>query len=197
MRGIIVRLVSLIAVVFFVSLLTGCSGPSPHRINLSPEVVSAPRLPQSIPVRVDVNYPSLQLKIGTVADRFGNEVPVWVTDNIRNEIQRAATQTLNRMGVVTTSNANAQLSLTIDHLSYNLRSDGIRRELVGNMRVSMQVIDGTRRYNGRFESNRREEIVITPTESRSIEFINALASDALFEAFNDPEFTRFMIAGAR
>lgn len=197
MRDIIVRLVSLLTCVVLASLMVGCSGPTPHRLNLSPEVVSAPRLPQSVPVRVDVNYPSLQLKIGSVADRLGNEVPVWVTDNIRNEIQRSAIQTLNRMGVVTTSNANAQLSISIDHLSYNLRSDGIRRELVGGMKISMQVIDGTRRYNGRFESNRREEILMTPTESKSIEFVNALAADALFEAFNDPEFTRFMIAGAR
>ena len=191
------RIIGLITLAISLSLIVGCSGPLPQRINLAPEVVSAPRLPQSMPVRVDVNYPSLQLKIGTVADRLGNEVPVWVTDNIRNEIQRAVTQTLTRMGVATSSNANAQLTMSIDHLSYNLRSDGIRRELVGDMRISMQVVDGNRRYQGKFESNRREEIFRTPSEDKSHEFINALASDALFQALNDPEFTRFMIAGAR
>lgn len=191
------RIIGLITLAISLSLIIGCSGPLPQRINLAPEVISAPRLPQSMPVRVDVNYPSLQLKIGTVADRLGNEVPVWVTDNIRNEIQSAMTETLTQMGVITRSNAAAQLSLTIDQLSYNLRSDGIRRELIGGMRLSMQVMDGNRRYQGSFESDRREEIFITPSEAKSQEFINALASDALFQALNDPEFTRFLIAGAR
>lgn len=191
------RIIGLITLAISLSLIVGCSGPLPQRINLAPEVVSAPRLPQSMPVRVDVNYPSLQLKIGTVADRLGNEVPVWVTDNIRSEIERATVQTLTKMGVMSHSSASAQLSLSIDHLSYNLRSDGIRRELVGDMRISMQVVDGNRRYQGKFESNRREEILRTPSEAKSHEFINLLASEALFQAFNDPEFTRFLIAGAR
>ncbi len=191
------RILGLIVFALSLTLVVGCSGPLPQRINLAPEVTSAPRLPQSIPVSVDVNYPSLQLKIGTVADRLGNEVPVWITDNIRNEVQKATTQTLNKMGVVTQATADAQMSLSIDHLSYNLRSDGIRRELVGEMRISMQVIDGQRRYQGTFEADKREEIFRTPSEEKSHEFINALASDALFQALNDPEFTRFLIAGAR
>lgn len=191
------RLTYLILILIVLSLLAGCSGPLPQRVNLQPEVVSAPRLPQSMPLRVDVVYPSRQLQIGSVADRLGNEVPVSVTDNIRSELNQAALNTLERMGVATSSQANANLTLTLEHLSYHLRSDGVRRELIGVMRISMQAVDGQRRYQGKFESESREEVLRTPTEQKTREFINDLASEVLFQAFNDPEFTRYLIAGAR
>ena len=191
------RLITLIVLTITTSFLLGCSGPLPQRINLAPEITSVPRLPQSMPVRVIVNDSNLRKEIGTVTDRLGHTVPVHVTDNIRNEIHSAITQTLNRMNVISSSAASSQLTLTIDNLTYNLRSDGIRRELIGEMRISMQVVDGNRRYQNSFQSNRREEIFRTPSELRSHEFINALANDVLFQAFNDPEFTSFLIAGAR
>lgn len=191
------RLISLFPLLLILTLVVGCSGPMPQRINLQPEVVSAPRLPQAMPVRVTVNYPSRQLKIGTVADRLGNEVPVWITDNVHQELLQATNRTLERMGVVTGNHANAQLTLTLENLTYHLRSDGVRRELIGEMHISLQVVDGQRQYRGRFEADRREEVLRTPSEQKTREFVNALASDALFQAFNDPEFTRFLIAGAR
>lgn len=191
------RLINLLIIALLLGLVAGCAGPLPQRINLEPNVVSVPRLPQSMPVSVDVNYSSKQLKIGTVADRLGNEVPVWITDNIRQEIQQSTLGALTRMGVTTASNASAKMSLSIDHLSYNLRSDGLRRELVGEVRLNVQVADGQRRYQGRFESDMREEIVRTPSEQKTHTFLNDLVSDALFQALNDPEFTRFLIAGAR
>lgn len=190
-----VRPTGLLLLLIIVSLTLGCSGPLPQRINLQPEVISVPRLPQSIPVNTRVTYPSEQLKIGTVADRLGNEVPVWVTDNLKQQMSAALNQTLTRMGVDTRGDANAQLTLSVEDLSYILRSDGLRRELIGNIQVNLQVTEGQRQFQGRFESDRREEILRTPSEEASREFINSLASDVLFQALNDPEFTRFLIAG--
>ncbi|WP_417581281.1 YajG family lipoprotein [Nitrincola sp.] len=187
----------LILIVTCIALIAGCSGPTPQRVNLQPEVISVPRLPQSMPLRVDVAYPSRQLQIGSIADRLGNEVPVSITDDIRTELTQAALKTLERMGVVTSSQANAQLTLTLENISYHLRSDGVRRELIGVMRINMEAVDGQRRYQGGFESETREEILRTPTDQKTREFLNDLASEVLFQAFNDPEFTRYLIAGAR
>lgn len=187
----------LILIVTCIALVAGCSGPLPQRVNLQPEVVSVPRLPQAMPLRVDVVYPSRQLQIGSVADRMGNEVPVSVTDNIRAELTQAALKTLERMGVETSNQANANLTLTLEDISYHLRSDGVRRELIAVMRINLEAVDGQRRYQGRFESESREEVLRTPTEQKTREFLNDLASEVLFQAFNDPEFTRYLIAGAR
>jgi len=191
------QLLSLLLTCITLFLLAGCSGPIPQRVNLQPEVVSVPRLPQSMPLRVEVVYPSQQLQIGSIADRLGNEVPVSVTDNIRSELTQAALNTLGRMGVATSSQSNARLTLTLEHISYHLRSDGVRRELIGVMRINLEAVDGQRGYQGQFESESREEILRTPTAQKTREFVNDLASEVLFQAFNDPEFTRYLIAGAK
>ncbi|WP_160142009.1 YajG family lipoprotein [Nitrincola tapanii] len=178
-------------------MLSGCAGPLPQRVTLQPEVTSVPRLPKSVPLNVEVQYPHRQLKIGTIADRVGNETMVSVTDNISGEIRRAAINTLNRMGVNASDNmAPTRLTLTLEQIHYNHRSDGIRRELIGVMKIRMQASDGRRQYNGTFEAEKREEVLRTPSEQKSREFMNELASDVLTQAFNDPNFTRFLIEGA-
>lgn len=178
-------------------LLIGCtSGPMPQRIYFEPQITSVPRLPSSIPLSVEVRYPQQQLKIGTLADRFGNETTISVTDGMTAEFQRAAINTLNRMGVQTSASSNARLVLTLDQVTYFLRSDGVRRELVGEIRMSMNVNDGRRSYSGKFEAAQRQEVLATPNEQKSREFMNEVATDLLTQAFNDPEFTRYLIQGS-
>lgn len=186
-----------LTIILSMLFLIGCtSGPMPQRIYFEPQITSVPRLPSSMPLSVEVRYPQQQLKIGTLADRFGNETTISVTDGMTAEFQRAAINTLNRMGVQTNASSNARLVLTLDQVTYFLRSDGVRRELVGEIRMSMSVNDGRRSYSGKFEAAQRQEVLATPSEQKSREFMNEVATDLLTQAFNDPEFTRFLIQGS-
>lgn len=178
-------------------LASGCSGPAPQRIHLQPEVITTPRLPSAVPLQVEVVYPHRKLKLGTVADRLGNETIVSVTDDLSAEIRAALIDGLRRMGVQAPSaNASTRLTVTIEEMTYHLRSDGLRRELIGTLKLRMQASDGRRHYRGEFAQELREEVLTTPTEVKSREFLNQLASQVLTEALNDPEFTRYLIQGS-
>lgn len=179
-------------------LLSACSGLPPQRLELHPPISAVPRLSEAPPVSVHVANRSAQLQIGTVSDRTGNQAPVSLTHQAPEQIRRAAIEALTRMRVpAPVADARTRMTLIVDDLFYHLRSDGIRRELVGTLRLRVQVIDGVHQYEGAFEATHTEEVVRTPDEAKSEMFVNNLVGEVMSNAFNDPRLSDFLLARAR
>lgn len=177
--------------------LTGCAGPNAQWINVQPRVLSVPALPQAPSVNIKVIYPSRQLLIGSMTSRMGDITTVSLTDNITWELTKTAEQTLQRMGVETSLSGNAQLTLTVQNMSLNLRSDGFRQELIGELSILSELTTSAGSFKRAYQREARQEVLTKPSQDKSKEFIDKMTSDVFFRVFNDPGLTRLLIsAGA-
>jgi len=187
-----------LSIILLAMTLTACSGIPPQRIELQPPISAVPRLSEAPSVSVHVANRSETLQIGTISDRTGNVTTVSLSHKAPEQIRQAAIEALTRMRVpAPVADARTRMTLIVDDIFYHLRSDGIRRELVGTLRLRIQVIDGVYQYEGSFEATHTEEVVRTPDEAKSEQFVNNLVGEVMSNAFNDPRLSDFLLARAR
>lgn len=184
------------AAVFLTGLLAGC-GLSPQQLHPEPRFTGqVAQVGQGQEVRVQVLDGRTSPIIGARGGVYANTSAISVNGaTFLPRLQAETDAAVRMMGFTPMSQAGsqAQFKLTLTELSYQaLEKNPLSKEAKLQAVYSLEVSNGTRRYNGRYAASLTQGYVKAPDEKTNNEWVSSVLSDALQRLFKDPKIGQIL-----
>ncbi len=178
-------------------LVSACTSLSPQQVELQPQIDTNQRLPGGIQVELEARDLRKTPVIGHRISRFEQNAFITLARDARYTLLSSAQQALRQMGVYRFGAANGgrdavKLTLLLDELSYKASQTSTQQQVRLRMKLRIVAQMNGRSLTGEYQSSHQYQSPLTPSEGKNQELINALASETLSRAFNDPKLLNFI-----
>jgi uncharacterized lipoprotein len=175
-------------------LLTACAS-SPQFVTLRPNVdLAGQRIGNGNPVEVTVQDSRANTVIGYRGGVYENSGKISAGNDVAQAVEQAIRARLAAQGFAVNVGSGTQatrLTINIDSLTYNTRTELMKYDVTVEAQLSAQVDigtgTGTETYSGRYTTKESEVFISSPNTQDNEALINRALSGSVNRVFEDPK----------
>jgi uncharacterized lipoprotein len=169
---------------------------SPQQVTINPIVdTSGERYGEGRAVKVSVEDRRASKVIGSRGGLYKETSLITISNDINVALVKAAEATLATQGFnvnAVPEQSPANVNIVIQELAYNVPDQSIGKKLSLKAVLLVEASIEGKSYNGRYETNTNRQGVVTPSNAKNEQMINALISETLANLFDDVELKAFL-----
>lgn len=173
------------------SVISGCVTLNSQELDLHPELQVSRKLDKD--TRIDVQAKDIRAN-KIIGYRATGEKPlpeIVLKDSILL-LKHTTEHALEDMGIRRLFPGEFKLQVDLVKLDYQVTKVALKQTVDLNMKITVDLSKGNKRYTGAYSNNKQHIFVGTPTEEDNTKIINELVTENMNLMINDPQLLDFI-----
>lgn len=182
-------------IVLLLSFVSACAY-SPQQIKIAPVIGAVgERFGEGRAVNVVAEDQREQQVIGSMGGLYADSSTITISNSLTDAIVQAASAKLAAQGYnVNSAQSGTEMKIIVDEIRYEMEKVGLRKKVSLTTRLNVELTNGLRSYNGKYQTNMSEEMLGAPDAAQNESMINTQLAKTLERAFMDPRVVDFIRA---
>jgi uncharacterized lipoprotein len=180
---------------FLLSLLIAGCAHSPQQLSLQPEIgLVGERYGQGQLINVSARDDRADKLLGNLGGAYPNSSVISLSGEVESVLARAAQAHLAAQGfnVHGGQEGAASLVVVLEQLQYMLPKQVLGKTVSLQAVMSIEAAFQNDSYQGRYKTKSEQLMVLTPSQQKNQQLVNAVISETLERAFADPKLQAFL-----